>query len=441
MSSDSTKVLTIEDQVHLAQAKALDVEAKALELKLRDLLTSSVFARQITIAGPIHAELSQAVISLMAHWRRIDGEGSRRDIQIILNSTGEVDDYGESFVETFALFDYIRWMRASGYRFKVQVTGIAARQAAVLLQVADERVITPNSAIVLTEAQFPGFRGDSASARDLVAFRKELDKHGRQLLVGRTGGKLTLEQLKERTEYDRQWWLPSAAAVELGLVDRIGTDLQSSPDLPSISVVLDPGDPPLVRKQKAEQRLNLLKAEVARLEMQELEAASMNPRVCCFFGPVTAGSVAQAGKILQNLARVKGADIELILNSPGGSVQDGLALMDVIEAIKASGVKVTTVALGQAASMGGFLLQSGTHRVMGKNARLLIHRISRIFGGSSSQLEDQEEHMRRLEAQALPLLAGRSKLTVEEIRARSEHRDWWLTAEEALELGFVDEVR
>ena len=91
--------------------------------------------------------------------------------------------------------------------------------------------------------------------------------------------------------------------------------------------------------------------------------------------------------------------------------------------------------------MGGFILQSGTRRVMGQNARILIHRISRTFGGGSSELEDQEEEMRRLEAQALPLLAGRSKLTVDDIRKRSEHRDWWLTASEALELGFVDEVR
>jgi len=101
---------------------------------------------------------------------------------------------------------------------------------------------------------------------------------------------------------------------------------------------------------------------------------------------------------------------------------------------------VNIVVLGQAASMAGFLLQSASKRVMGKNARILIHRISRIFGGGGSQLDDQEEQMKRLEAQALPLLAKRSKLTFEQIQERSRSHDWWLTADEALELELVDEV-
>jgi ATP-dependent Clp endopeptidase proteolytic subunit ClpP len=139
-------------------------------------------------------------------------------------------------------------------------------------------------------------------------------------------------------------------------------------------------------------------------------------------------------------------EIEIQINSPGGDIIAGLALIDSIRLLEAKGHTITTVALGMAASMGGVILQAGNNRVMGKNAMLLLHEGSMGAIGDFGQVEDRVKLMEKLHERILDIFTERSipqnaKTTREYIKKHWKRTDWWVDSEEALKLGFVDEVR
>jgi ATP-dependent Clp protease protease subunit len=94
-----------------------------------------------------------------------------------------------------------------------------------------------------------------------------------------------------------------------------------------------------------------------------------------------------------------------------------------------------------AASMGGILLQAGSHRVLAPNAYMLIHEVSSLAWGGASELEDEVAFVKRLQDRILDILAERSTMTRQQIARKWKRKDWWLDAPEALRLGFVDEIR
>lgn len=133
--------------------------------------------------------------------------------------------------------------------------------------------------------------------------------------------------------------------------------------------------------------------------------------------------------------------IEIVFNSPGGNVIDGFALFDYILMLRTMGHQVTTTGLGMAASMAGILLQAGDRRVMGSEAWLLIHQGSFGAVGSVGEVEDTVEWVKRIQKRILRILASRSNLTEHQIARRWHRKDWWISSDEALKLGFIDEVR
>jgi ATP-dependent Clp endopeptidase proteolytic subunit ClpP len=135
-----------------------------------------------------------------------------------------------------------------------------------------------------------------------------------------------------------------------------------------------------------------------------------------------------------------GCDIEIIFNSPGGSVVAGMALYDYINQIRRKGHKVTTNTLGMAASMAGILLQAGDVRKMGAEAWLLIHEGSFGATGSVGQVEDTVEWVKKIQQRILAIFAAKSTLSAKQIQSRWSRRDWWLSSDEALKLGFIDEI-
>lgn len=134
-------------------------------------------------------------------------------------------------------------------------------------------------------------------------------------------------------------------------------------------------------------------------------------------------------------------EIEIVFNSPGGSVIDGLALFDFIKELQNAGAVINTVSLGYAASMAGVLLQAGSKRTMGRHAFLLIHEISSGAIGNINKLEDEVKFCKRIQDQLLDILAERASLSKRQISSKWKRQDWWLDATEALELGFCDEIR
>ena len=131
-------------------------------------------------------------------------------------------------------------------------------------------------------------------------------------------------------------------------------------------------------------------------------------------------------------------DIQMYINSPGGSVTAGMAIYDTMQYVKCD---VSTICVGLAASMGAFLLSSGAKgkRLALPNAEIMIHQPS---AGTQGQITDMAIHLRRLEIikrRLNHILADNTGKSLETVTADCE-RDNFMTAEEAKEYGLIDKV-
>jgi ATP-dependent Clp protease protease subunit len=131
-------------------------------------------------------------------------------------------------------------------------------------------------------------------------------------------------------------------------------------------------------------------------------------------------------------------DIRLYINSPGGSVTAGLAIYDTIQHIRSD---VVTICLGQAASMGAFLLAAGTKgkRMALPHSRILIHQPLGGASGQATDIEIQAREILRIKRQLNELLSQHTGQSVKTIEKDTD-RDNIMTAEEAKEYGLVDQV-
>ena len=132
------------------------------------------------------------------------------------------------------------------------------------------------------------------------------------------------------------------------------------------------------------------------------------------------------------------SDIYLYINSPGGSVDSGMAIFDTMQWISND---VATVAMGLAASMGQFLLSAGTpgKRYALPHSRIMMHQPSGGLGGTASDIRIQAEQSLHIKKTMAQLIAQHTGQSVEQIEADSD-RDRWFTADQALEYGFIDHV-
>ena len=131
-------------------------------------------------------------------------------------------------------------------------------------------------------------------------------------------------------------------------------------------------------------------------------------------------------------------DIHLYINSPGGSISAGMAIYDTMQFIKPN---VSTLCIGMAASMGAFLLQAGEKgkRFALPNSTVMIHQPLGGFQGQATDIEIHAKYILSLREKLYTLMAQHTGRSVEEI-ARDSERDNFLTAQEALTYGLVDQV-
>ena len=131
-------------------------------------------------------------------------------------------------------------------------------------------------------------------------------------------------------------------------------------------------------------------------------------------------------------------DINLYINSPGGSVTAGLAIYDTMQFVTCD---VATYCVGIAASMGAVLLTAGTKgkRYALPNSDIMIHQVSGGAQGSASDVERTVEYMFKLKKRLIGILAHHTGRTEEQIQIDSD-RDYWISAQQAKEYGLVDEV-
>jgi len=129
--------------------------------------------------------------------------------------------------------------------------------------------------------------------------------------------------------------------------------------------------------------------------------------------------------------------IELYINSPGGSVVDGLALYDVIHTISAP---VNTTCVGTAASMGAILLAGGTGtRAALPHSRIMIHQVSSGYRGTAADINIQVRETNKLYDQLLDILHKRTGQSIRKVKADCD-RDYYMSAEEAKAYGIIDSV-
>ena len=138
------------------------------------------------------------------------------------------------------------------------------------------------------------------------------------------------------------------------------------------------------------------------------------------------------------LASRSSQDIQLYINSPGGSVTAGLAIYDTMQYIKCD---VSTVCIGMAASMGAFLLSGGKKgkRFALPNAEIMIHQPSGGAQGQATEIQIAAEHILRTKKKLNEILAANTGKPLEVIQQDTE-RDNFMSAEEAKEYGLIDEV-
>lgn len=133
-----------------------------------------------------------------------------------------------------------------------------------------------------------------------------------------------------------------------------------------------------------------------------------------------------------------GKDITFYINSPGGSVTAGLAIYDTMQYVRCD---IATLCMGQAASMGAFLLAAGTagKRFTLPNARIMIHQPMGGFQGQATDIDIHAREILRLRSDLNRILAKHTGKPVKKVQADTE-RDYFMNAEEACKYGIVDQV-
>lgn len=148
------------------------------------------------------------------------------------------------------------------------------------------------------------------------------------------------------------------------------------------------------------------------------------------------GSDYSAKKFIEEFNEIKANDINIHINSPGGSVFEGMAIYSIIVNSKK---KVTTHIDGIAASIASVIALAGNPVKMAKNAQFMIHKVSNIVLGDSDDMKKEAEIMESLEKQMIDIYHSKTGIPEAEIKQMMED-ETWMDGETALEKGFIDEV-
>lgn len=203
------------------------------------------------------------------------------------------------------------------------------------------------------------------------------------------------------------------------------------------------GVSPSVIDDKIKQQTNLLTPYI--LEERQLNVATfdvfsrlMYDRIVYFTGVVNDDTCNTAIAQLLYLASVDERDISMYINSPGGSVVDGLGLIDTMDYINCD---ISTLCVGMAASMGSVLLSNGTKgkRFVLPHSRVMIHQVSSSQSGTLADLEIELEQTRRCKQDVYKILADNTGKSFEEMERLCDRNNWFI-GQEAVDLGIVDKV-
>lgn len=169
----------------------------------------------------------------------------------------------------------------------------------------------------------------------------------------------------------------------------------------------------------------------------DIQRAQIDDRVVHLEGAVDERQASYITQTLLHLNKISKQPIQLYINSPGGSVLDGLAIIDVMKDIEAP---VYTCVKGLAASMGAAILSQGDKRFALPNATVMLHQVSSGTQGNIQDMEVSLDFTKQLNEKLLKMIAKSCKKTVTQLK-KDTQRDSWMFAEDALKYGIIDEVK
>ena len=175
-------------------------------------------------------------------------------------------------------------------------------------------------------------------------------------------------------------------------------------------------------------------------KVYDIYSRLLQDRIILISGQITNDMAATVVSQLLYLSSINTEDITIYINTPGGSVSDGLAIYDVIQHIQKK-CDVSTVCIGMAASMGSILLCCGTEgkRKIMPHGKIMIHQASASIDGKCTDLVSSAKDIEHTEEVLTDILAKHSKMTKTVLKKRMM-TDTWYTADQAQKVGLVDEV-
>ena len=182
----------------------------------------------------------------------------------------------------------------------------------------------------------------------------------------------------------------------------------------------------------------ILEERELRMTQMDIFSRLMIDRILWVAGPVNDNMSTVVQAQLMFLDNVSEDDITLHIDSPGGSVKSGLSMVDVMEYIKSD---IRTINTGMAASMGSVLLGAGTKgkRSSLKHSRTMLHQSSGGFSGNIQDAEVDWQEWKKINQELFELLGKYCGKTAAKVK-KDATRDFWLTADEAVAYGIIDEV-
>lgn len=182
----------------------------------------------------------------------------------------------------------------------------------------------------------------------------------------------------------------------------------------------------------------ILEEREMRMTQMDIFSRLMIDRILWVAGPVNDNMSTVVQAQLMFLDNVSKEDITMHIDSPGGSVKSGLSMVDVMEYIQSD---IRTINTGMAASMGSVLLGAGTKgkRSSLKHSRTMLHQSSGGFSGNIQDAEVDWVEWKKINQELFELLGKYCGKTAAKVK-KDATRDFWLTAQEAVEYGIIDEV-
>lgn len=165
----------------------------------------------------------------------------------------------------------------------------------------------------------------------------------------------------------------------------------------------------------------------------------VSKRIIYLDGEIDDKSAKDIIELLFKLDECNHKDITMYINSGGGSVSSGMAIYDVMNYIKSD---VRTICIGRCASMGAILLLNGAKgkRYALPNSEVMIHEVSSMSFGKVTEMKEKLDHSSSLNDKLHKIIADKTNLTLGQVRKKTTNKDVWLSARQALKLGFVDKI-